>query len=239
METQKLRYRDGDGDLEGTLVYDGGIPGKRPLVLVAHAWAGQSDLERGKAAKLAELGYVGFALDMYGRGVLGKDAAENSALMTPFMEDRALLRRRIQAGLAAARAHELVDPARVGAIGFCFGGLCVLDLARSGAELTGVVSFHGLLGAPGLGDNPERISAKVLALHGHDDPMVQPDKVAAFAAEMTGLGVDWQVHVYGGTMHAFTNPAANDPGFGTVYSARADRRSWAAMTDFFAEIFAA
>ncbi len=238
MNVDKINYRDGDTELQGHLAYDPGIAGKRPLVLVSHAWAGQGDFERDKAEALADLGYVGFALDMYGKGVRGQSIAENSKLMQPFVEDRARLRQRMRAGLDAAREHALVDGARVAAIGFCFGGLCALDLARSGADVRGVVSFHGLLKPPELTDNPETISAKILALHGHDDPMVPPEAVAAFAREMSAAGADWQIHIYGGTMHAFSNPAANDPGFGTVYQADADRRSWVSMKNFLGELFA-
>lgn len=238
MKTEKIRYQESATELEGHLAYDPAIVGVRPLVLIAHAWAGQSDFERNKAEALAKLGYVGFALDMYGKGVLGRSTDESSKLMSPFIEDRMRLRLRLLAGLEAARKHALVDGNRIGAIGFCFGGLCALDLARSGADISGVVSFHGLLGAPALPDKPT-VHAKVLALHGHDDPMATPEHVAAFTKEMTDARVDWQIHIYGHIMHAFTNPGANDPGFGTVYSARAEHRSWSAMRSFFSEIFGA
>ena len=238
MKTEKVLYREGGAELEGHLVYDPALAGARPLVLIAHAWSGQSDFERSKAMDLATLGYVGFALDMYGKGVRGRNAGESSKLMSPFMEDRMRLRQRLLAGLQAAREHALVDRDRIGAIGYCFGGLCALDLARSGSDIRGVVSFHGLLGAPALPDKAV-VRAKVLALHGHDDPMATPEHVAAFTREMTAAGVDWQIHIYGQTMHAFTNPDANDPGFGTVYSANADRRSWIAMKSFLAELFGA
>jgi dienelactone hydrolase len=208
--------------------------GRRPAVLVAHAWAGRSPLENAKAEALAALGYVGIAIDMYGKGVLGRSVEENSALMKPFLDDRALLQSRLQAALAAARSDPAVDPGRVAAIGFCFGGLCVLDLARSGADVRGVVSFHGLLGKPGNTDG-RRIGSKVLVLHGHDDPMVPVADVVALESELTAAGADWQIHTYGHTLHAFTNPEANDPGFGVKYDAAADRRSWRAMADFLAE----
>ena len=158
-------------------------------------------------------------------------------LMSPFIEDRSLLRRRL---LSAWEARTLLAPYgrgdRCAAIGYCFGGLCALDLARAGVSLAGAVSFHGLLHAPEYGKK-EKIAAKVLALHGHDDPMVRPSEVLAFEQEMSEQRVDWQVHVYGGTMHAFTNPIAQDPSAGTVYNAVADRRSWIAMAQFFHELF--
>lgn len=236
MKTETIAYRDGDVECRAFAAYDERAAGRRPCVLVAHAWGGLGDLEREKCTRLAELGYVGFALDNYGGGRRGSSKEENAALMTPLMEDRGALRRRLLAGFAAARAHSAVDPTRVGAIGFCFGGLCALDLARSGAELRGVVSFHALHTPPGIPSGEVR--AKVLALHGHDDPMVSRAELEGFMDEMTQAGADWQLHEYGGAMHAFTNPAANDPDFGTVYEPRADRRSWESMRAFFAEAFA-
>lgn len=237
MYTQKVDYQDGNVALEGYLAYDDKVQGKRPAVLIAHDWTGRNEFACKKAEKLAELGYVGFALDMYGKGILGNSNDEKARLIQPFMEDRTLLQRRIIAGLDTLKKLEMVDVSRVAAMGFCFGGLCVLDLARSGTDIRGVVSFHGLLGAP-TGVSKATIKAKVLALHGHDDPMAPPEQVLAFEQEMTAAKVDWQLHVYGNTMHAFTNPVAHDPGFGTVYQENADKRSWIAMKNFFTEIFA-
>ncbi|WP_020562953.1 dienelactone hydrolase family protein [Methylosarcina fibrata] len=231
-----VSYMDGDVVLEAFFAYDDAVSGRRPAVLINHAWGGRDDFVADKAKKLAELGYLGFALDMYGKGVRGSGPEENAKLMQPFMEDRRLLLRRMEAALAAVKMMPWVDDGRIAAIGFCFGGLCVLDLARSGADVKGVVSFHGLLGAPEHTQN-HRIKAKVLALHGHDDPMVSVEQVIAFEQEMTRAGADWQLHAYGNTMHAFTNPLANDPGFGTVYQKEADRRSWQSMKNFLEEIF--
>jgi len=232
-----IGYLDGDVLLEAYFAFDDAITERRPAVLISHAWGGRDDFVAEKANKLAELGYVGFALDMYGKGVLGNSPEQNSKLMQPFMADRGLLQKRIKAALYAVRLLPWVDDSKIAAMGFCFGGLCVLDLARAGADLKGVVSFHGLLGAP---DNLEAnaIKAKVLALHGHDDPMGSVEQVLAFEQEMTKAGADWQLHTYGHTMHAFTNPKANDPAFGTVYQANADKRSWLAMKNFLAEVFA-
>ncbi|HBW84111.1 MAG TPA: carboxymethylenebutenolidase, partial [Gammaproteobacteria bacterium] len=159
----------------------------------------------------------------------------NAALMGPFAADRGLLRQRIRAALVAGRNVPQVDPTRVAAMGYCFGGMCVLELARSGADVLGVVSIHGILAAGDVEN--EQIKAKVLCLHGHDDPMVPPEQVMAFETEMTEAGADWQLHAYGSTMHAFTNPAANNPEFGTVYSAIADQRCYQSLKNFFAEIF--
>jgi dienelactone hydrolase len=235
--TNTVTYLDGDVVLEAFFAFDDALEGRRPAVLISHAWGGRDSFVAEKAKKLAELGYVGFALDMYGKGILGNSPEENSKLMMPFIENRAMLQQRIHAALSAVKLLPWVNDTKIAAIGFCFGGLCVLDLARTGADIQGVVSFHGLFNAPDNLKNP-RITAKVLALHGYDDPMVKPDQLIAFQDEMTRAGVDWQVHSYGNTMHAFTNPIANNPDFGTVYQADADRRSWLAMQNFFTEIFA-
>ncbi len=236
IQTRTIDYQDGDVDLQGYLAWDDAVEGTRPGVMIAHAWAGRSDFENGKAEALAKLGYVGFALDNFGRGIIGTNTAENSALIQPFLDDRAMLQRRLQIALEVLKGLDEVDASRVAAIGFCFGGLCVLDLARTGTDIRGVVSFHGLFGSPG-NTAGNKIKAKVLALHGWDDPMAPPDQVVSLAEELSSMGADWQVHGYGNTMHAFTNPQANDPDFGTVYCPDADRRSWNAMQDFLSEIF--
>ncbi|TFH75876.1 carboxymethylenebutenolidase [Gammaproteobacteria bacterium LSUCC0112] len=237
LKTEYIEYRDGETVLEAYIAYDGSISGKRPCVLVAHDWTGRRDYACAGAERMAEMGYVGFALDVYGKGVFGKDGDTqgNSALMMPFVEDRTLLRRRMLAALSAAQALSQVDDSNLAAMGYCFGGMAVLELARAGAAIKGVVSVHGLLGQGGVAN--QQIKAKVLCLHGHDDPMVTPEQVLAFQTEMTSANVDWQVHVYGGTKHAFTNPAANNPDFGTVYSLTATRRADRSLANFFDELF--
>lgn len=239
MRTEHLEHDGGDGaTCEAYVACEDGGEAKRPCVLVAHAWAGQTDAERGKAEELAGLGYVGVALDVYGKGVRGEPAGDNSALMAPFLADRAMLRRRLLAGVEAARAHPRVDPDRIAAIGYCFGGLCVLDLARASAPgLRGVVSLHGVLAPPRLGPQ-QRIGAKALVLHGWADPMAPPDDVLALAAELTDAGADWQLHAYGHALHAFTFAGANFPERGIKYDAAADRRSGAAMRYFLEEVLA-
>jgi len=227
-------YLDGEVLLEAFFAFDDSLSGRRPAVLINHTWV---DFVAEKAKKLAELGYVGFAVDMYGKGVLGSGAEENAKLMQPFMDDRQMLQKRMNAAFYAVKLMPWVDDSKIAAIGFCFGGLCSLDLARTGADLKGVVSFHGLLAAPG-NTQGNAIKAKILALHGHDDPMVPVEQVLAFEQEMTKAGADWQLHTFGNTMHAFTNPVANNPDFGTVYQPDADRRSWLAMENFLTEIFA-
>lgn len=237
IKTQSQTYQESNTTLEAFIAYDDQSQNKKPAVLICHDWSGKNEFACKKAEKLAELGYVGFALDMFGKGKFGKTKEEKSALIQPLIQDRSLLQKRILAAFETVKKLPQVDTTRIGAIGFCFGGLCALDLARSGADVKGVVSFHGLLNAP---ENAAKhaIKAKVLALHGYNDPMVTPDQVNAFANEMTHAKVDWQLDMYGNTMHAFTNPDANDPGFGTVYNKQADARSWIAMREFFKEIFA-
>lgn len=228
-------YLDGDILLEAYFAFDDALEGQRPVVLVCHAWGGRDEFVAEKARKLAELGYVGFAVDIYGKGVTGSGPEENARLMQPFMDDRALLQKRILAALSAVKLLPWVDEKRIAAIGFCFGGLCALDLARSGADIVGVVSFHGLLIPPSL--PTKKIMAKVLVLHGNDDPMVPVDHVLALASELTDSCEDWQIHTYGHTMHAFTNPVANNPDFGTVYNKYADKRSWQSLLSFLDEVF--
>jgi dienelactone hydrolase len=237
IQANTVGYLDDDVMLEGFFAYDDAIVGVRPLVLIHHAWGGRDEFVAEKAKKLAELGYLAFAADMYGKGVRGASPEENAQLMQPFMQDRAKLQKRALAALANAKLLPWADNDKIAVMGFCFGGLCALDLARTGASLRGVVSFHGLLIPPGNIPNPQ-IKAKVLVLHGHDDPMGPPEQVLALQTELTQAGADWQMHIYGGTVHAFTNPLANDPGFGTVYDSQADKRSWIAMQNFFEEIFA-
>jgi dienelactone hydrolase len=232
-----LDYADGDAICEAYIAH-ADAPGRRPAVLVAHQWAGQSDAERAAADRLAGLGYVGIALDVYGKGVRGAPGSDHSALMNPFLEDRARLRRRLLAAVEAARAHDAVDPDRIAVIGYCFGGLCAIDLARANAPgLKGAVSLHGLFSAPNLGPQAP-IAASVLVLHGWDDPMAPPKDVLALSEELTAAKADWQLHAYGGAMHAFTNPAANMPERGLAYNEKAARRSWASVEAFLAEVLA-
>ena len=236
MHIETIDYRDGDTQLEAYVAYDNSIKEKQPTVLIAHAWGGRDDFVEEKARRLAEMGYVGFAIDVYGKGVLGDGVETNSKLMKPFIDDRALLRHRLFAALKTAKKLRVVDSTKMAAIGYCFGGLCALDIARSGIDLKGVVSFHGLLKSP---ENvpSKKIKAKILVFQGYDDPMVPPDIVLAFEKEMTNAKADWQLHVFGGTMHGFTNPEANNHDFGTVFNSLADKRSWIEMTYFFQEIF--
>lgn len=237
MHIEEVKYQHAELSLHGFVAYQGSTSHLRPLVMVFPDWSGRNVFACEKAKMLASLGYIGFAVDMYGQGQIGETTEQKSALMQPLMQDRALMRARLLVHLQKARTLAFVDPEKIAAIGFCFGGLCALDLARSGADLSGVVSFHGLLHpAEQLETHP--ISAKVLALHGYDDPMVKPQDVNAFCHEMTQAGADWQVHMYGHTQHAFTNPQAHDLEMGTVYQPIAEARALQTMDNFLSEIFA-
>jgi dienelactone hydrolase len=237
IQTRLVEYHDGEVLLEGFLAFDDAVGGPRPGVAVAHAWRGREEFECDKARALAGLGYTGFALDLYGKGVRGGTVEQNVKLMQPFLDDRGMLQRRMTKAIEVMRSLTEVRPDRIAAIGFCFGGLCVLDLARTGIDIAGVVSFHGLFNPP---DNIKgrKIKTRVLALHGHDDPMVPVEQVVALEKELTAARADWQVHVYGHTVHAFSNPDANDPKLGTIYNEAADRRSWQTMQNFLAEVLA-
>ena len=236
IQTRTIEYKDGDLTFEAFMAWDDTCHESRPGVLISHAWGGRSDFEDNKAAQLAELGYVGFAIDLYGKGFRGSTPDENTVLMQPLLNDRPLLQQRMQIALSQCRKQNEVDATRVAAMGFCFGGLCVLDLARTGADVLGVASFHGIFNPP---DNTagNQITAKVLVLHGWDDHLATTDQVVSLAEELTAAGSDWQIHGYGHTVHAFSNPKANDPDHGNVYSPDADRRSWQNLQLFLAELF--
>ena len=236
MKKELLDYKDGSTELEALVAYED-ADSPKPLVLVVHDWSGRREFACNAAERVALMGYVGMAVDMYGKGVFGSDddVELNSSLMNPFASDRSMLRNRITAALIAGRNLSQVDASKVAAMGYCFGGMCVLELARSGADVAGVVSIHGIF-TPGDIAN-EDVKAKVLCLHGHDDPMVTPEQVLAFETEMTEAGADWQVHAYGNTMHAFTNPHANNPDFGTMYDKVAEKRTYQSLANFLDEIF--
>lgn len=237
LRSEKIEYLHGGKTFEGYLVYDDAVKGARPGVLVVHEWMGLGDYARGRADQLASLGYVAFAADMYGKGVRAQNPEEARKLSSALKGDRALMRDRINAALEVFKTQNMVDRSRIAAIGYCFGGTVALELARSGADVDGVVSFHGGLDSPTPQD-ASKIKAKVLVLHGADDPNVPAAQVAAFEQEMRAANVDWQLVAYGGAVHSFTNPAAgNDNSKGNAYNALADRRSWEAMRVFFNEIF--
>jgi dienelactone hydrolase len=238
LRTEAVPYVHEGETCVGYLAYDDSVQGARPAVLLVHEWWGLNDYAKRRTEQIASLGYIVFAADIYGKGRVTKDPKEAGSLAGRFRGgDRRLLRDRAGAALKVLRDNPLADKRKVAAIGYCFGGTTVLELARSGAEIAGVVSFHGGLDTPDP-DEAKNIRAKVLVLHGADDPNVPPQQVNAFQEEMRRAKVDWQMISYGGAVHSFTNPdAGSDPSKGAAYDAKADRRSWEHMKVFFAELF--
>lgn len=234
IKTEKIIY--GNGEFSGKICFDDEISAPKPGVLVVHTIRGCTDFEVEKAAELAEFGYVGFAIDMYGDGRHSDDSEEARPWMNELNDNRQLLLKRILLAFEILKNHEQVDKAKTGAIGFCFGGKCVLDLARSGAEIGGVVSFHGVYDKPPfVYDTP--IKSSVLVLHGWEDPLNSPPQTVELAAELTLREADWQILSFGQTGHAFTNPQANLPEQGLIYNELSNKRAWAAMKYFFEERF--
>jgi dienelactone hydrolase len=228
--SETLRY-EADGVVMHGFLAKPAAPA-RACVLVAHMWGGQNDFVREKARLLAEQGYVALAIDVYGEARLASGPDEAARWMAPFIADRAMLRRRLIAAAEAARGLAGVEA--VGVIGYCFGGLCALELARSGDPIAAAVSLHGMLHT----DTPAQhgqVKASVLALHGHEDPLAPPQDVRALEAELTAAGVDWQLHCYGHAAHAFTNPALHNHAGGMYYVPSADARSWRATLNFLEE----
>lgn len=237
VKTEAHVYKHGETVLEGVLAYDPAAQEKRPGVLVIHDWKGPGEFSTGRAERLAALGYVALAVDIYGQGVRPQTPQEAGKQAGLYKGDRALMRARILAAFETLKKHAKVDGARIGAIGYCFGGTVALELARSGAAVSGVVSFHGGLATPNKED-AKNIKGKVLVLHGADDPHVNAEEVAAFQEEMRQAKVDWQFVAYGNAVHSFTNPkAGNDNSKGAAYNAKAEQRSWEALQAFFAESF--
>ena len=235
--TESVSYMHGETRLEGYLAYNDAIEGKRPGVLVVHEWWGLNDYAKSRARKLALAGYIAFAVDMYGEGMVASNANEARQLAAALREHPTRMRARVKAGLAALRGQPLCDETRTAAIGYCFGGGVVLELARSGADVAGVASFHGNLVSPHP-DGNQPITAKVLVVHGADDPFVTARQIADFQDEMTQADADWQMIVYGHAVHTFTNPdAGDDPKRGSAYNEAADRRSWKALKAFLREVF--
>jgi dienelactone hydrolase len=235
--TEPVIYNHGAAELEGYLAWDNALEGKRPGVLVVHEWTGLNDYAKRRCRQLAEMGYVAFAVDMYGKGIRPQTPEEASKQAGIYRSDRELMRARVNAGLDVLLNNELCDRDRVAAIGYCFGGGTALELARSGAPIAGVVSFHGNLDTP----DPtvaKNIQCKILVCHGADDPHVTWDQVRAFIDEMRAADVDYQFIAYSGAVHSFTNPnSGNDPSRGAAYNPVADRRSWQHMKVFFDELF--
>ncbi len=232
---KSIEYKDGETVCEGYLA--GGSPKTAPGVLVFHDWMGLTDHTREVCDRLAQIGYTAFAADVYGKGVRPANREEAGAQAGKYKSDRPALRRRCEAALSQLRGARGVNGAQIAAIGYCFGGTCAIELARDGAPIAGVVSFHGGLDSPTPADG-RNIKAKMLILHGADDPFVKKDEIDAFQNELRAAKVDWQMIYYGNAVHAFTEPwVGTDNSKGAAYNPEAAARSWRAMTDFFAELF--
>ena len=229
---EKYEYKIGDNNFEGIICYDNEIDGPLPGVLVSHQYSGCSKMEERKCEFLAEAGYFAFAIDLYGKGIRGKTPEESLNLMNQLSEDRKVLSDRINYCLNLLKNYELVDSSKVAAIGYCFGGRCVLDLARSGAELNIVVSFHGIYDRPNI-DNPKNIKTPILLLHGYEDPYATEDDLKKLLNELKEKNSRWFVHIFGGVAHAFTNPDANDESNGLKYNRDAMHMSWKIMKNYF------
>lgn len=235
--SKAITYEDEGTALKGYLFWDDALSGKRPGVLVVHEWWGLNDYAKQRARMLAELGYVAFAVDMYGDERVTDQAGQASEWMQEITADPELWRLRAGAGLAQLQSSELVDGDRIAAIGYCFGGGTLLQMAYGGTDLLGIVSFHGSMPAA-----PEeahgKIAPKMLILHGQADSFVAPEVVTNFQNKLEAAGADWEMDIYGGARHGFTNPNAGNFGIDNLqYDARADARSWARMQAFLDEVF--
>lgn len=229
-----LPYQDEDTDLEAFVAYPKEEK-QYPLVMLCHSWSGRDKFVCEKAKYMADLGYVGFALDMYGKGILGHSLEENAALKKPFIENRYLLRRRINQAFNVARALPYVDTNKIAVLGFGFGAICALDLVRSGVNIKGAISVYGHFDPPPA-ELIKVIQAKILVLHGYCDPISPKEELLQFGEEMHQAQVDWQMHLYGDAMHAFTTDKANNPDMGILYNPTATRRAWQAINNFLSEV---
>lgn len=238
MQDKFVTYHLNDLKMEGFIAIGDGATSPQPLVILLHDWTGNRELMQEKARYFAKQGFVGFALDLYGVGKRGSDTDRslNQKLYGELLSQRAVIVPRIQAALDCAKLEANIDVNKIMLVGFCMGGLCALDFARSGAKVAGVVSVHGVLSQPEAPANQD-ILAKILVLHGHEDKSDPPALVLEFETEMTKHKADWQVHVFGNTYHSFTNPKANDVANGLIFSQSANARTWGLIRVFTDEIF--
>ena len=238
VKTKEVEYKQGQTVFQGFLAWDDAQKGKRPGVVIVHEWWGHNQHARNQATRLAQAGYVGFALDMFGKGKLAKHPADARSFVAEATKDPAQAKARFAAAMTQLKAAPTVDPSKVAAIGYCFGGGIVLDMARSGEDLAAVGTFHG-----GLGSNlvaAKGIKPRILVMIGAEDPMIPPEEVAKFRKEMTDAGARFEVISYPGAKHSFTNPDADKAGMaGVAYNAAVDKESWSALLKMLGEVFAA
>ena len=232
--TQEIEYASDGKLLKGFCAYPE-RGSHLAAIIIAPTWAGRDKFACDKAIALAKKGYLAFALDLYGNAKVGQSKDENATLMNSLLEDKYSLMTRLRAAFGVVSKMHRVDKSNIAAMGFCLGGKCVLDMARSNMDLKAVISFHGLLESNI--SKEQSIDSKILVLHGYNDPMVPPEQVNSFQQEMESRNADWQLHSFGNTFHAFTNPNANDREFGTVYNKLSDHRSWKMALDFLRENF--
>ena len=237
IKTREVEYRQGETRLQGFFAWDDAVKGRRPGVLVVHEWWGHNEHARNQAKRLAEAGYVGFALDMYGKGKVTTHPKDAEAFMTEATRDASVVTARFNAALEQLKRNPHVDPKKIAAIGYCFGGGVVLGQARAGLDLAAVASFHGVL-ATQTPAEPGKVRARILVQTGEDDPMIPPAQVEAFKNEMMAAGAKFDVITYPGARHSFTNPHADAVGMPALaYNADADQKSWAKMLEMFREVF--
>jgi dienelactone hydrolase len=237
IHAENIDYKDGSTELEGYIAYDESFNDVRPGILVVHEWTGLNDYTKMRCEMLAKLGYFAFAVDIYGKGVRPKTPEEAGKQATIYKNDRNLLRKRMNAALDEMKKQKLVNVSKIAAIGYCFGGMGALELGRSGADIKGIVSFHGTLDTPNP-DDARNIKATVLICHGADDPHVPAEQVKAFKEEMDNANVKYKFISYEGAVHSFTNPnSGSDPSKGAAYNEKTDKDSWEDMKNFFGGIF--
>ena len=237
IKTETVEYKDGSTTLKGFIAYKTEASQKMPAVIIVHEWWGLNDYPKMRAKQIAEMGYLAFAVDMYGNGKSTTDPQEAGKLAREFYSDIPKLRQRITAAYEYIKHNKMVDPEKIATIGYCFGGGVALELARTGTNIKGAVCFHGAIATPHP-EETKNVKAKILVFLGADDKYESDADKKSFENEMNNAGVDWQLNLYSGTVHAFTNPAAgNDPSKGAAYNERADKRSFNEMEYFFKEIF--
>lgn len=233
IKTAVVSYSHEDTELEAFVAYPS--EKKCPLIILCHAWAGRDDFICKTAERIASWGFVGFAIDMYGKGILGKSKEENASLKKPFLVDRRQLLNRISRGFDVATQFAFCDSSRIVSLGFGFGGLCSLDLARNRTDLMGAISVYGHFDPPRI--TTQNINAKILIIHGYNDPVAPITDLADFANQMDAAHADWQVQIFSHTQHAFMNPSANDPNSGILYNPYSANRTWVSIHSFLKEIY--